>query len=50
MLEFTLGGGPTDQAEVFVGVGAVVDVTAGTINTDDAIGLDADVDELTWRS
>ena len=47
VLEFTLGGGPTDQAEVFVGVGAVVDVTAGTINTDDAIGLDADVDELT---
>ena len=42
-----MGGGPTDQAEVFVGVGAVVDVTAGTINTDDAIGLDADVDELT---
>ena len=47
MLEFTLGGGAADPAEVFVGVGAVVDVDAGTIDTSDAIGLDADVDELT---
>src|SRR5262249_25367092 len=48
VLEFTLTGkAPATAAEVFVGAGATVDSAAGTIDTTDAIGFSASVDELT---
>ena len=48
VLAFELSGvAPATTAQVFVGVGAVLDVDTGDIDTDDAIGFSAGVEKLT---
>ena len=41
------GAAPATTAQVFVGVGAVLDLATGDIDTDDAIGFEAEVTSLT---